>query len=643
MIVLGPAGPARDRSWWRLPGLVLGAFGMVARAAPRTFAGNTLLQLVQGVTTTLQLLVVRGLLAALLTGSPHHDYLPALEQLGLLVGLQAAGGLAGTWAGLQQQLVTELVQRHVSRPVTEVATAIGLADFDSPAFHDRLQRAQQTAMVRPLQVTTAVLSLSRGLLGLAGVAAALFVLSPLLLAVALLGLVPLWLATVRVARAVYEFLVEMTPNDRRRGYVLSLLTSRQGAGEVRAFGLGGYFRDLYERLTEERIARLRRHLRRRAGLALLGAAGNAVAGGIMIGVLIWLITTGHLSLAAAGAAGVAGFQLGGQLQGIALAGGQLYESALMVEDLEAFTGLLPVLGAARPRAPAPRGFERIEVRDVHFTYPTPGPRSVRAVGLLATMLFGRQDGAGEEAPRRPHALRGVSLELRRGEVVALVGENGSGKTTLAKVICGLYAPDAGAVLWDGVDVREVDPEQLRRQITVIFQDFVRYWLSARENIGVGRVERMGDHEAIVAAARQAGADAFIETWPEGYDALLGPIFEGGKDLSVGQWQRMALARAFFRDAPLVVLDEPTASLDARAEAELFERIRTLFEGRSVLLISHRFSSVRSADRIYVMREGEIVEQGSHRELMAAGGLYAELFRLQAAAYLDDTDRRRPRP
>src|SRR5579884_1360625 len=654
MIVLGPAGPARDRSWWRLPGLVLGAFGMVARAAPRTFAGNTLLQLVQGVTTTLQLLVVRGLLAALLTGSPHHDYLPALEQLGLLVGLQAAGGLAGTWAGLQQQLVTELVQRHVSRPVTEVATAIGLADFDSPAFHDRLQRAQQTAMVRPLQVTTAVLSLSRGLLGLAGVAAALFVLSPLLLAVALLGLVPLWLATVRVARAVYEFLVEMTPNDRRRGYVLSLLTSRQGAGEVRAFGLGGYFRDLYERLTEERIARLRRHLRRRAGLALLGSAGNAVAGGIMIGVLIWLITTGHLSLAAAGAAGVAGFQLGGQLQGIALAGGQLYESALMVEDLEAFTGLLPVLGAVRPRAPAPRGFERIEVRDVHFTYPTPGPqpdgdgpapgpRPVRAVGLLATMLFGRPDGAGEEAPRRPHALRGVSLELRRGEVVALVGENGSGKTTLAKVICGLYPPDAGAVLWDGVDVREVDPEQLRRQITVIFQDFVRYWLSARENIGVGRVERMGDHEAIVAAARQAGADAFIETWPEGYDALLGPIFEGGKDLSVGQWQRMALARAFFRDAPLVVLDEPTVSLDARAEAELFERIRTLFQGRTVLLISHRFSSVRTADRIYVMKEGEIVEQGSHRELMAAGGLYAELFRLQAAAYLDDADRRRPRP
>jgi ATP-binding cassette subfamily B protein len=195
-------------------------------------------------------------------------------------------------------------------------------------------------------------------------------------------------------------------------------------------------------------------------------------------------------------------------------------------------------------------------------------------------------------------------------------------------------------------VGEVDPEQLRRQITVIFQDFVRYWLSARENIGVGRVERIDDREAIADAAHQAGADAFIGAWPEGYDALLGPIFEGGKDLSVGQWQRMALARAFFRDAPLVVLDEPTVSLDARAEAELFERIRTLFQGRTVLLISHRFSSVRTADRIYVMREGQIVERGSHRELIAIGGLYAELFRLQAAAYLDDagdTGRLRSRP
>ena len=225
------------------------------------------------------------------------------------------------------------------------------------------------------------------------------------------------------------------------------------------------------------------------------------------------------------------------------------------------------------------------------------------------------------------------MNIDQGEVVALVGENGSGKTTLAKVICSLYQPDSGGVYWDGVDTATVDVVELRERITVIFQDFGQYWLTARENIGIGRVARIGDEAAIRAAARHAGAHEFIEAWPERYEAMMGPIFEHGKDVSTGQWQRMALARAFFRDAPLIVLDEPTASLDARAESELFDRIRSLFRGRSVLLISHRFSSVRSADRIYVMREGSIVEHGTHDDLMTQHGLYAELFDLQASRYL----------
>jgi ATP-binding cassette subfamily B protein len=258
------------------------------------------------------------------------------------------------------------------------------------------------------------------------------------------------------------------------------------------------------------------------------------------------------------------------------------------------------------------------------------------MGFSFPFIPGQAPAAAEEpGVFRPHALKGVSLEIDRGEVIALVGENGSGKTTLAKLICGLYSPDSGSVWWDRTDVAGVDPEQLREQVTVIFQDFVRFWLTARENIGLGRPARLGDEEAIRSAARNAGAEGFIEAWPEGYDALMGPIFEGGKELSVGQWQRMALARAFFRDAPLVILDEPTASLDARAEAELFDRMHTLFRGRSVLLISHRFSSVRSADRIYVMKEGEVVEHGTHAELMRLGGLYSELFNLQARAYLDE--------
>ncbi len=648
MMMMGPPleeVPKDRKTWRRLPGLLLNSIRIVREAAPREFAISLVLQLIQGAAAGVTLLVVRNILAAILTGSPRHEYLPALEQLAILVGLQAMTGLVGTYTAMQQQLVSELVQRHASKPVTEVAAAIGLRDFDTPEFHDRMQRAQQTATMRPLQVTNAVLTIGHSLLGLIGVTIGLLILSPLLLVISLLGFLPLWFVTTRISRLVWEFMREMTPNDRKRGYVLSLLTSRQMAAEVRAFGLSRYLRGLYERLSDERISRLRQHLRQRTALSVAGSLGSAVAGGLTFAVLAWLITTGHIGLAVAGAAATATFQLGGQLQGLAFAGGQLYESSLFIEDLEAFLALLPALEAARPKGAAPEGFTKIEVRGVHFTYPsspeprTPGPEA-RGMGLKAVkaagmpfMFFDPKPEADGEGPRRPHALKNISLDINRGEVIALVGENGSGKTTLAKLICGLYTPDRGSVAWDGVDLAGADPERLREQVTVIFQDFVRYWLSVRENIGIGRVERMSDEEAIRAAARHSGADRFIESWPEAYDALLGPIFEGGKELSVGQWQRMALARAFFRDAPLVILDEPTASLDARAEADLFERIRSLFKDRSVLLISHRFSSVRSADRIYVMKEGAVVEHGSHEELMAQGGLYSELFNLQARAYL----------
>jgi ATP-binding cassette subfamily B protein len=645
MVVIGapPDNSDERQSWTRLPRLVAASFRIVWRAAPREFAISLALQVFDGVALGVTLLLVRNVLAALLAGVPRHDYVPAFEQLAVLVLLQMVSGLASLYQTMQQQVVTELVQRHASRPVTEVATTIGLRDFDVPQFHDRMQRAQQTAMVRPYQVTQAVLTIGQSALALLGLLVGLLFLSPVLVVLSLVGFLPLWLVTMRISRSVFDFMMEMTPNDRKRGYVLSLLTTREMAKEVRAFGLGPYLRDLYEELSEERLARLREHLRHRTGLAALGSLGTAVASGVTFAALAWLITSGHLGLAEAGAAATAAIQLGGQLQAVVRGAGQLYESSLFVEDLDAFVEQLPDLQAARPGAPAPSGFDRIEVRDVSFTYPAsvpaaaagrgPGPlRKMAVFGALMPMAAFDSRG-GDGAHQRPEAIRGVSLEIRKGEVVALVGENGSGKTTLAKLICGLYPPDAGAVCWDGIDVSGVDPDGLRDQVTVIFQDFVRYWLSARQNIGLGRVQRMDDLEAVRAAARHSGADEFIERWPERYEALLGPIFEGGKDLSTGQWQRVALARAFFRDAPLIILDEPTASLDARAEADLFSRMRSLFNGRSVLLISHRFSSVRSADRIYVLKEGQIVEHGGHDELVAAGGLYAELFSLQAAAYL----------
>ena len=282
----------------------------------------------------------------------------------------------------------------------------------------------------------------------------------------------------------------------------------------------------------------------------------------------------------------------------------LYESVVFVRDYSTFLQLRPEQSDGTP---APRAFERLRVEDVSFTYP---------------------DTA------RP-ALDGVSLEIGAGEVVALVGENGSGKTTLAKIVAGLYRPQGGRVLWDDVDVANVDRDELRASIAVIFQDFERYLLPARENVGMGRHERIDDVADVIAAATRADADEFLSRLPEGYDTMLGREFSGGYDLSIGQWQRVALARAFFRDAPFVILDEPTAALDARAESRLFERLRELLEGRSVLLISHRFSSVRSADRIYVLDGGRVVEEGTHDELMAAGGRYAELFTLQARAYMPE--------
>jgi ATP-binding cassette subfamily B protein len=401
----------------------------------------------------------------------------------------------------------------------------------------------------------------------------------------------------------------MTPRDRERDYLMGLLTARDVAKEVRAFDLADYLRSRYDRLFAERIAELRRVARQQLWVYV---AANLAAGAILAATLLllaWLTVRGSVSLSGAGVAVAAVAIAGERLTVAGYSMGALGEASLYIQDYLAFVGMLPELQRQQPVASGASSFRRIDVEDVSFTYP-----------------------AGEEP-----ALRGVSMTIESGEIVALVGENGSGKTTLAKLLAGLYPPDSGVIRWDGVDIATVDRADLSRSIAPIFQDFVRFHLAARDNIGLGRVDRVDDLDGITEAARYADADGFIAALPAGYETRLGPEFVGGTDLSVGQWQRIALARAFFRGAPFVILDEPTASLDARAEHDLFERIRGLLAGRTVLLISHRFSSVRSADRIYVLDGGRVVESGTHDELMAQSGLYAELFSLQAAAYLTEPE------
>ncbi|MBI2774195.1 MAG: ABC transporter ATP-binding protein [Chloroflexi bacterium] len=644
----GRGEPPKQYGGWRnLPRLMRTAFAMVWEADRRRATEAYVLQVVLGIATGIQLLITRNIIAAVLDPRVARDPSPLITQLAIMVVIETTSQFVTLYQQQQQQVLMEQIQRRAGLRVVDVASQVDMAQFDTPEFQDRLQRAQQ-AMGRLFQVTFSVIGLVRNLATIIGVAVALFILQPLLLAVMIVGFVPTWLTSMAISRRVHQFTWEMTPNDRKRGYVMSLFTAREHAKEVRVFGLTKYLRGLYETLSDERLARLLQHLRDRARLSFVGSLGSSLLQALGYGLLAYFTLTGALGLPEAGAAAAAAGQLRGGLGGLVGSASQLYESSLFLFDAEIFLAMLATLRRARGTGRGPERFGGVEVRHVDFAYPSEMPTAPEGYAVDATMpapppRARRMRGPGDHplsealsTHRGPRAaLRDVSMEIHAGEVVALVGENGSGKTTLAKMLSGLYQPDRGQILWDGIDTKTLDPDWLHDRVAVLFQDFARFMLTAKENIGLGRVSHIEDVEAIVKAAEHSGADPFIREWETGYDTVLGPVFIGGKDISIGQWQRIALARAFFRDAPLVILDEPTAALDARAEHDLFDRMRQLFEGRAVLLISHRFSSVRSADRIYVLHEGEIVESGTHAELMALGGRYAELFSMQAKAYFPE--------
>lgn len=612
--------PSSDRTAGlrRVPALTVNALRMLWQASRSQVIAAFVLQALVAAATAGQLLMVRYALNQFLILSHGGS---AAGLLPVILGLVATTAVVGTITELtvqQQHLLTELVGKHTFNRIIDVSTAVDLEAFDTPYFYDQLERARTSALVRSVQTVTAVSSLLTGLLTSVGIAGALVVLQPVLLPLVAVAGLPVLLATIRNSRAAYRFEFALTPQNRERMYLMQLLTSRPSAKEVRVFGAIASLRRRYDELTEERISLLRTFVRARLKVALVGNLAGTTGMALAMGSLAYLLTHHDLTVATAVTAALAMQQLSGRMTTVITSMGTLIESGMFIANYNAFLALAPemerdgapaVVGEETPRTAMAGGgigrFDSVKLDRVSFTYPH------------------------TDAP----VLRDISLEIGAGEVVALVGENGSGKTTLVKLMCQLYRPTTGRILWNGRDTAHLAPDQVRQDMTVIFQDYVQYHLSARDNILLGRIEQQPEMETVLAAARRSGADSFISRLPEGYETRLGTQFYGGHELSVGQWQRLALARAFYRDGSFLVLDEPTASLDPRAEHDLFSRMRGLANGRSVLLVSHRFSSVRSADRIYVLRDGRIAESGSHEELMNLGGHYAELFEFQAAAHL----------
>ncbi|MEV5324556.1 ABC transporter ATP-binding protein [Nonomuraea sp. NPDC052634] len=586
----------------RLPSLVGQALRMAWQASPRDTLATVVLNLLGGLFTAFGLLATTGVLTALFSEGPTPDRvmaaLPSLALVGAAAVLRSSVQAGAGWA---QSRLTPQIARHTEERLYGLTSRVELVSYDDPDFHDSLERATSRGVAVPGSVVSSAIDVVTAVIGIGAAAGVLGVLHPVLLPLLLLAVLPDAWAAVRSARMRYTAMYSLIPVARRKWIIGDLMASRSCAAEVRSFSMRGFLLRMYDVVARAQQDVLLRLARRQTVTRLVGDALGGIGTALVYVALGVLLAIGAIPLAVAGTAVLAIRSGQTSLANLMYATNHLYEQGLYFTDFLDFCAEAE-RRVTRPRSrPAPDRFSAITADNVTFTYP------------------------GADGP----ALRGVSVEIKQGEVIAFVGENGSGKTTLAKILAGLYEPDSGTVRWDDTDLREVGPDELRLRTAVIAQDHTRWPLAARYNITMGTDK---GEPALHAAASVAGADEVIAELPHGYRTLLDRRFKDGHELSGGQWQRIAVARGFHRDALLLICDEPTAALDARAEHALFERVRAHSDGRTVLLITHRLASVRYADRIYVLDHGEVTEQGDHDTLMALNGLYADLYTLQAAAY-----------
>ena len=594
-----PPGPRWRRS---LTTLRLAA-GLVRAAAPRETSLAFVLTLFGGLLTGAELLIGRQLVNLLVDGTDvvAADLFPWLALLG--VALVATSLVNAAMAELRI-LIAELVHQRAMDQLLEVTTAVELEAFEDPSFHDRIRLARENADTYAWGVVWGLLTFSTAAFSAAVVVVVLLSVAPLLVPLALLALLPIAFVGVRNTRLLYRMHYDLAELDRDRTYHERLLTDRLEAREVRAFGLQQWLRARHDAMFAERVRNTRRVVKQRTLLALGGSSVTAV---ILVGslaIVMLLALDERISVADAAVAIVALQQLSGRLRSSGAAMESLVEGVRFLGDFETLRALLPALANEAPARELTEPPTNITLEGVGYRYP-----------------------AGSD-----DVLDDVSLSLRPGQVVAIVGPNGAGKSTLAKLMCGLLRPTSGRICWDGVDIADYTPASVRAQVAPVFQDFTRFEHTAREAIGFGDIARLDDDDAIRRAAQRSGADEFIEPLRSGYDTRLSTSYTDGTELSVGQWQRLAIARAFFRDAPLVVMDEPASALDAKAERDLFERLDDLGRDRMVVFISHRFATVRRADQIILLLGGRVAERGTHDELMALGGVYAEMYSIQASRF-----------
>ncbi len=577
--------------WQSGPGVV--TFGVVARviAALLPVALTWIVKLIIEILVTL--MSTRG-------PTPSRLWWLVLAEFGLAL----VSSIVTRMIDYADSLLANKYTRHVSIQVMKHASELDLTAYEDPAFYDRLERARVQATDR-LVMIQAIGRLELQLITAVAWSLAVMLYSPWLMLLLTLAVLPAFLGETHFAFLGYAKNFQQTPIRRQLDYLRQAGGTKEAAKELKLFNLGDFFTQRFSKLSdiiyEQDVALARRRLAVGSALSFVSTAGYYSA----YAYVIWRTMVGKLSIGTFYFLANAILQASSNIQQVFSTLSGIADQALFLTDLLAFFEMQPTIRSKPDALPAPRPIVRgFEFRNVSFSY----PGSSRLI------------------------LDGLNFRFHPGERVALIGENGQGKTTIVKLITRLYDPAAGEILLDGIDLREYNLEDLYREIGVIFQDFMRYEMTAHENIAVGRIEEIDNLSLLRAAAEKSMADEVIAKLPRHYEQMLGRRFDGGVDLSGGEWQKVALARAYLRDAQLLILDEPTAALDARSEFEVFQRFAELTSGKMALFISHRFSTVRMADRIVVLENGQIAEDGNHDQLTHLGGRYAEMFEMQAASY-----------